>query len=496
MPNFLMILEVSQKQAYIFGSRKLKDNLRCSEEIRYVTSPEFFRACAPQYYRDEENMVYTGGGHTVLAFETEKQAKDFAGAVSEAVLRQFPDMEMFIRTLPYAPDKTPGENLTDLSAALEQKKSFRKASFRRISFGVEQSPWGAESSGSDFTDAATAPEGWTLTTDGEVLAGNDNFLAVVHVDGNSMGKRVRGIYDSQEANDWEGCVSRLRTFSQAIDRDFADAYNEMVSDLTSALDPEDYKGKNGLPVLPVRKVIGAGDDVCFITQGALGIECAAMFLRRLASKRNAEDNLPYAACAGVVLIHRKYPFRVAYDLSEALCSNAKSFGAAYDPNGGISAIDWHIEFGQLKGSLSEIRADYETDDGCRLELRPLMVIRSEMRDPECTEVPEARSYAYFRHVLEELKRKEGDYPRTKVKRLRTAFTQGELESALAVRSMNMQGLLYVGVEARDANAIRKTLAGETVEKSVFLRVDPDDSTKRCMYFDAIEIMDHFTTVGE
>ena len=33
----LMILEVSQKQAYIFASRRLRENAARSEDIRYVT---------------------------------------------------------------------------------------------------------------------------------------------------------------------------------------------------------------------------------------------------------------------------------------------------------------------------------------------------------------------------------------------------------------------------------------------------------------------------
>ena len=37
MPQYLAILEVSQKQAYIFGSKRLAENVARSEIIRYVT---------------------------------------------------------------------------------------------------------------------------------------------------------------------------------------------------------------------------------------------------------------------------------------------------------------------------------------------------------------------------------------------------------------------------------------------------------------------------
>ena len=42
----LMILEVSQKQAYIFESTKLRDNVERSEEICWVTDPDYFKAVA------------------------------------------------------------------------------------------------------------------------------------------------------------------------------------------------------------------------------------------------------------------------------------------------------------------------------------------------------------------------------------------------------------------------------------------------------------------
>ena len=42
MQRQLMILEVSQKQAYIFAPRQLRENRRRSEQIAFVTSEAFF----------------------------------------------------------------------------------------------------------------------------------------------------------------------------------------------------------------------------------------------------------------------------------------------------------------------------------------------------------------------------------------------------------------------------------------------------------------------
>ena len=217
-----MILEVSQKQAYIFGSRKLSDNIRRSEEIRFVTndgidyrnrsgdgkdwaSADFFQLACPEGYSGETNFVYAGGGHTVLQFDGLEAAWHFARQLTERVLRDFPAMELFVKICPYDPAKTPGQNLTALSAALEEKKARRQASFRRKSFGVEH-PQQRFRPSRDYQIpplSVRVPQGWTLTTDGEQLAGEDNYLAVVHLDGNAMGKRVQAclLYTSDAADE-------------------------------------------------------------------------------------------------------------------------------------------------------------------------------------------------------------------------------------------------------------------------------------------------------
>ena len=42
MSHFLTILEVSQKQAYIFSSNMLKDNVVNSAVIAWIMSPKYF----------------------------------------------------------------------------------------------------------------------------------------------------------------------------------------------------------------------------------------------------------------------------------------------------------------------------------------------------------------------------------------------------------------------------------------------------------------------
>ena len=470
MQRVLMILEVSQKQNYIFASKLLKENMQRSANIARATSSAYFSQVCPGDYDPTENLVYSGGGHTVLQFDTKAQADRFARTVTRQVMLDYPGMELFVKQLDYDETREPGQNLNELSQKLEIKKSRRDHAFRTYALGIEQTEGAPDTS--PIRSNFKLPKGWLSSNRMDVADKDDNFLAVVHIDGNAMGARVQAIYDDCK-DSWSECRRLLDQFSTEIDLHFAEAFDEMAQELANAMDQMPYYRnlrKQKKPCfLPLRKIIGAGDDVCFITTGKHGLECAASFLRHLSSKRNGADGKLYTACAGVVLIHKKYPFRQAYDLSEELCRNAKSFCSAC--GGGISALDFHVEYGQMKDSLSAIRADYVTDDGARLELRPFAVTEKE-------HIPLQRTYRFHTQQLRKLsdelrqqeKREDGALARSKVKSLRPYLHQGEVETMYALRMTQATALLSLN----DG-------------KNPFFT--DDKGVRRCLYFDTIELLD-------
>ena len=296
LDRVLTILEVSRKQDYIFSSKKLRENADRSNEIAYVTGSEFFRESAKNLYDEQRNMVYAGGGHTVLQFDSADQAVAFTRAVTEDALRRFEGMEIFAKTLPYDESKTPGENLNALSAALERKKAFRQSSFRQMSFGIEAldslqnyRPQCAEKTDREKIpeNLLAPPEGWEYPKQLADLSG-DNFIAVVHIDGNAMGNRVSSLYKNC-GTDWESCRKSLRRFSDGIQADFEMAFRQTVQTLLTS----DYVLTP--PMLPIRPIILAGDDVCFVADGKIGLEGARIFLEHLTALTNQEDKGSYPA---------------------------------------------------------------------------------------------------------------------------------------------------------------------------------------------------------
>ena len=464
MQRVLMILEVSQKQNYIFASKILKENMQRSENISHVTSRSYFSQVCPGDFDPDVNLVYSGGGHTVLKFFSEEEAERFARAVTRQVMIDYPGMELFVKQLNYMESRSPGENLNELSRQLESKKSYREHAFRTHALGIEESA--GDSGSSSIRNNFKIPRGWKTSKHVDLNEWDDNFLAVVHIDGNAMGARVQEIYKACK-DSWQECERLLKQFSSELQQHFDMAFDDMAQELAVNLEPQ-YRNP-AKRILPLRKIIGAGDDVCFITTGKHGMECAASFLRHLSKRCNGADGKRYTACAGVVLVHKKYPFRHAYDLSEELCRNAKSFCTAY--GGEISALDFHIEFGQMKDSLAEIRSDYITDDGARLELRPLAVTGTD-------KVPLRRTYDFhtgqLRRLLDILrqqeKQNENGLARSKVKSLRPYLHQGEIETMYAIRK-NQAGALL------DLNRGEPPFFTD------------DKGIRRCLYFDTIELLD-------
>lgn len=462
MQRYLTILEVSQKQAYIFASNKLIENIVNSEVIAKILSPEYLSEVLKDIgYSDERNMVYSGGGHTILEFETKEKAYQCVALLTETIYRDFDGLSVFAKTIPYNETESPKNNLEELTSQLELKKSKRQSFFHQGTYGVEKVdsttldiiPEGEESEekrkireNEYNVEQSFYPQGVTPVTAFKELGGTrneSNFIAVIHVDGNGMGKRLDEFYDTLGAADWSTTKARLRQFSESIDADFKQAFRNMALIVGS----NQANGKlKGLSIkdnqFPLRRIITAGDDICFVAEGRIGIECAAVFIEELNKLSNAVDGQPYTACAGVALVHMKYPFYEAYELAEQLCSSAKSFGSNISPqdNGRfVSSIDWHIEFGEMGDSLEDIRGNYISADGEQLLMRPYLITAPAaiMENPTLTN----RKYSNFKKMITFLQKKEDSYPAGKLKELHRVLKSGAVSTANYLRFNRMEELI-------------------------------------------------------
>lgn len=456
--RYLTILEVSQKQAYIFQSNELKKNILNSAVIAWIMDADYLEETAGdrKLFCKEDNLVYSGGGHTVLEFPAREQAERFTGKITKTIRKDYPGIEVFATTIPYMDGKSPAENLKELTKALEKKKSERRSAFHQGSFGVERIDTNTRKpilchpekearvpDKEERTDKSLMAAGFHRVFKFEELGGTkgkSNFIAVIHIDGNAMGKRVEKLQQKFRELGWDEYKEKQREFSQAIDEDFKAAYRDMSEYVAENIRNGKLKELNIVEnKFPVRRVITAGDDICFVTEGRIGLECAVSFLNKLGSRKNRVDGEGYAACAGVAIVHQKYPFYRAYELAEMLCSNAKKMGAALssDKSGSdLSAIDWHIEFGEIKDTLDKIRADYFDAEGEGISGRPY-IVRAEQ---SVTERNPSRDYRKVRKLIQKIQQDES-CARGTVKGLRNVLKQGKDETEHYIQFHKMNELL-------------------------------------------------------
>lgn len=155
------------------------------------------------------------------------------------------------------------------------------------------------------------------------ITGKNNWIAVIHADGNGLGQVVQKIgHDSQN----------FKTFSKALDEATkaaaVDAFNVLVE--KKYFDPQK-------DLIPIRPIVLGGDDFTVVCRADFAIEYVRSFLKAFENRtgegdlgeilkkgnvfKNGEGKL--TACAGIAFVKSSYPFHFAYELAEALCGRAK-----------------------------------------------------------------------------------------------------------------------------------------------------------------------------
>ena len=128
-------------------------------------------------------------------------------------------------------------------------------------------------------------------------------IAVIHIDGNGLGKLIPKLKD------------KLSAFSIELDK----ATKKAVKDAKDAKDDSMF----------IREVIVGGDDVTVICNANDALKFTKNFLQNFEDNTKKIEELDgiqdkLTACAGIAYCNEKYPFHYAVDLAEALCGVAKT----------------------------------------------------------------------------------------------------------------------------------------------------------------------------
>lgn len=449
-----LIIDTVSIQPYIFGSNKLKENIGASYIIEHLVYwmliDEAFNKMGqainmkhwmrvpqdPLCEGLDVGIGYIGGGNALLLFKDEKETDKFVRHHSLLVLQYFPGIQTAYAIGEF--DETEFQvSRKKLNATLLRNKSLHTLNTHPLKHGIvedcgysneaqetyfafnkNEGKWISRKSEvkwrlaeyahgkavSDFIDN----EGYTFTSNLEKFGQPEDkgYVAAVHIDGNGMGKKFMKCSG----------LENLRTLSKQVSDLANHTMLDLVIEVIRLFEPsgklhqsDDFELKEdgeGNKILPLRPIITGGDDITFVCDGRLGVYLAEKFIELLVDKSHDLPDGAISACAGIAIVHTKYPFYRAYKLAEELCHEAKK----HSREDNSSWLNYLISAGGYSGDLEEVRKNqYKAPEGS-LSLGPY---RLDDKAPSLKGLKEG-----IRHFSDH-------WPRRKVMALRDVLRQDE-----------------------------------------------------------------------
>lgn len=561
--GMLAIYDVMGIQDFIFASPKVRENLGASiivEEIfKKDLKDSIEKVCAPNCHTDwgedytdfqivsDPNMlaevIYVGGGNAMVAYRDKEIAKQVTQILSYKVMEQTGDALKF--AVAYQPTDFTNQKFSDDREAIfrELKKNKYGIIQTKPLLGIGITRPGATdglpaiypgdeaeeflSKSAKFKRRMIEQEYHKLYFD-DLLAGagkyafplefddlgqkeGENHIAVVHIDGNNLGKQLDGVLEG--ISDYQKAVTKLRRFSKEVDKNYKKVMQDVIQRLTDWV--ESNKSKKDFPLslkdnlLPIRPIIRSGDDITFVCNAKIAISLTELFLtalHALPSISFANSQVPLSACAGVVIVKSHFPFYRAYQLAEELCASAKMKAKILDRHHERGErignwLDFHIVQSGVTTNLGEIRKRFYQVPGMdspqELKFIPKNQKNPEMRYPqynllwrpwciagECGELYDWQTFKAIHHAFTKKDKKEDDevlWKQSRLKKLRNVMIKSKSDIDCLIQEYQSRGF---------------TLPKCFGDCKPF-KTNHDDVSKlqQTPYFDALELLDFYESIA-
>jgi hypothetical protein len=240
--------------------------------------------------------------------------------------------------------------------------------------------------------------------DFEELVGSE-YLAVIHADGNGIGRRSgqngRGAPSMDE-------LIRRQVF-------FHSMRSAVRASLVAAIDLtfRDFPESNARPY---EILMLGGDDLLLVCRASYAMQFLVHYANILSACK-LSDGEPLSVGAGVAIARHTVPFHHLYEIAEKLAGSAKRLARAYGNQ--VSTVDWEICTGSWWDDPFEVRRRealrFKVNDGSPLVLtgRPLPILDTSLGSLQgifCAanrlgEAVESKGAArsQFRHIAGELR---------------------------------------------------------------------------------------------
>lgn len=209
------------------------------------------------------------------------------------------------------------------------------------------------------------PENVTTAIDN--ITGRNNWIAIVHADGNGLGQVIRQIgTDAADLKTFSSCLDKATRYAaqNAYKRLLQEKGNTELAACCPYIPHPDGQQSNRTAdykhtPIPMRPIVLGGDDLTLVCRADWALDFTRFFLeefeyatgrerncgsasgitpdeknepervkntlKQLLQKKNIfkDGSFHLTACAGIAYIKYTYPFHFGYDLAGALCSEAK-----------------------------------------------------------------------------------------------------------------------------------------------------------------------------
>lgn len=465
----LAMYDVRGIQKYIFRTTKVKDAVGASaivediiaEALRYAVdsmkpSPsmemqwcEGKKALPFEEGKKEVQILFVGGGNAYVIFRDRQLCLEINKRMSAYVMKHTYSLQLAAAVV----DCT-GDYQNDYQKLHEQMNRTKADMIVSKPLGALPIMQVEVKTGYPLSDGDVSTETGLKKKKSESIAagdraarifdhyviqkGVDSTIAVVHIDGNNMGLRIRE--QIQGIRDYKEAVQKMRNISCNINESFKQTFQEM----SDHFNKDAVKGK----MYFVRKILVAGDDITYVCNGRIALKTIEYFCRRVAGLTMTGDTdaesikkYGFSVCAGAAFINSHFPFHVGYEVAEECCESAKKRAKEprYMDHGRIgNFVDFHICKNVHAQNLKLMRQrEYRLEGRYSLLTRPYYIATKQKGGLKKLN-QEAFAFDRFKEAVRYFQN-EDNMPRSFAKDLRNTYAQGEHQMRLLINFLDSRG---------------------------------------------------------
>ena len=421
----LAMYDVRGIQAYIFRTNKVKDIIGASTLVDNIIQKAFHEAVGKVFGEAKEHVVIEkweeekgeeirflsddtiraqllliGGGNAYILYRSRRECEEINKAMAKYILDKTYSLQLAVSVTDMTGDyykdyREVSRKMGDVKASMPLSMPVGALPIVKVDEVTGYPLTTYDGAGKEYISTESARKRENLPQEDEkskkfdnliMEKGEDSLLAIVHIDGNSMGDMIRRTMQSLSEADrssYARSIAVMRDISLSIQENFEGTYKAMEAYLEEWQKSEKNTilDKNGTYL---RRIVTAGDDITFVVNARLAIALTELFLKDVSKKsimvngtEKNDGSYGISACAGIAFVHSHFPFSIGYEIAEKCCKKAKERAKSAE-NREDSVIGSWVDF-QLCNNVQLVNLEdyrekyYKVADGKTLLKRPYYV---------------------------------------------------------------------------------------------------------------------------